>query len=556
MTSSLGRAAGSAPARSDMRARSTRWRPGCSILGAGPATRLLTYLVGLDKTYEATIRLGESTNTDDAEGESTRQLPRSPVTDDELAGAVASLTGDIPQCPSTVSRDQGRRQAGLRPRARRRGGRARRRGRSRSASSRCSGSAAPDGARRCRRPRRLLLAARTSAPSPATWERRWARAAISPRCAAPASGRSTSPRAGPVDETRRCWRRPPAAATLLPDAGARRAARAGARARRPHPASRADDAEPRGGARSRRRADRPGRGRRTASRECWPTSRPTHPKGMPSDRLVHLGAGGRRGRRRVWSASGSASPAGVPTTWCSARRPWSSCSCSRRSSSRSSSPAFGNLPTGSGLEFWVYLISAALLPPAAAVWGLVERTRWSTIVIARRVPRGRRHGVPDGADLVRAGGLARARLAQPGPAVGSRAMASGSSRAVGVGRVLIAVYAILALAATARSLVQIITKFETAPVAYLLSALAGVVYIVATVALLMPGRAWYRVAWATISLRAARRAHRGHAELGRSRAVPGRHGLVGVRSRLPVHPARAAGARAAAGSARAPRKAA
>ncbi len=45
-------------------------------------------------------------------------------------------------------------------------------------------------------------------------------------------------------------------------------------------------------------------------------------------------------------------------------------------------PAFGNLPTGSGLEFWVYLISAALLPPAAAVWGLVERTRWSTIVIA------------------------------------------------------------------------------------------------------------------------------------------------------------------------------
>ncbi len=78
-------------------------------------------------------------------------------------------------------------------------------------------------------------------------------------------------------------------------------------------------------------------------------------------------------------------------------------------------------------------------------------------------------------------------------------MASGSSRAVGVGRVLIAVYAILALAATARSLVQIITKFETAPVAYLLSALAGVVYILATVALLMPGRAWYRVAWATIS---------------------------------------------------------
>lgn len=78
-------------------------------------------------------------------------------------------------------------------------------------------------------------------------------------------------------------------------------------------------------------------------------------------------------------------------------------------------------------------------------------------------------------------------------------MATGSSRAVGVGRVLIAVYAILALAATARSVVQIVTKFETAPVAYLLSALAGVVYIVATVALLQRGTVWYRVAWATIT---------------------------------------------------------
>lgn len=44
-------------------------------------------------------------------------------------------------------------------------------------------------------------------------------------------------------------------------------------------------------------------------------------------------------------------------------------------------PAFGNLPTGSGLEFWVYLVSAALLPPASAAWGLVERNRWSTVVI-------------------------------------------------------------------------------------------------------------------------------------------------------------------------------
>jgi hypothetical protein len=73
-----------------------------------------------------------------------------------------------------------------------------------------------------------------------------------------------------------------------------------------------------------------------------------------------------------------------------------------------------------------------------------------------------------------------------------------SSRAVGVGRVLIAVYAILALAATARSVYQIATKFDTAPVAYLLSALAGAVYILATVALLRRGDTWYRIAWGTL----------------------------------------------------------
>ena len=75
---------------------------------------------------------------------------------------------------------------------------------------------------------------------------------------------------------------------------------------------------------------------------------------------------------------------------------------------------------------------------------------------------------------------------------------NGSSRAVGVGRVLIAVYAILALAATARSVYQIASKFSDAPVAYTLSAVAGVVYIVATVALLKRGDTWYRVAWVTI----------------------------------------------------------
>ena len=66
------------------------------------------------------------------------------------------------------------------------------------------------------------------------------------------------------------------------------------------------------------------------------------------------------------------------------------------------------------------------------------------------------------------------------------------------GRVLIAVYAVLALAATARSVYQLATKFDDAPVAYALSGLAGVVYILATIALLKRGDTWYRVAWITI----------------------------------------------------------
>jgi len=44
-------------------------------------------------------------------------------------------------------------------------------------------------------------------------------------------------------------------------------------------------------------------------------------------------------------------------------------------------PLAGNPPTGSLLEFWTYLISAALLPPAAVVWALVERSRWSTVIM-------------------------------------------------------------------------------------------------------------------------------------------------------------------------------
>ncbi|MET0726659.1 MAG: hypothetical protein ABWY36_09955 [Leifsonia sp.] len=69
----------------------------------------------------------------------------------------------------------------------------------------------------------------------------------------------------------------------------------------------------------------------------------------------------------------------------------------------------------------------------------------------------------------------------------------------GVGRLLVTVYGILALAATGRTVFQIIERFDEAPVAFTLSGLSAVVYIVATIALVAPGRFWYRVAWVAIS---------------------------------------------------------
>ncbi|AZS36394.1 hypothetical protein CVS47_00995 [Microbacterium lemovicicum] len=44
-------------------------------------------------------------------------------------------------------------------------------------------------------------------------------------------------------------------------------------------------------------------------------------------------------------------------------------------------PLTGNPPTGSLLEFWVYLVSAVLVPPAAVFWALLERSRWSTVIM-------------------------------------------------------------------------------------------------------------------------------------------------------------------------------
>ena len=82
---------------------------------------------------------------------------------------------------------------------------------------------------------------------------------------------------------------------------------------------------------------------------------------------------------------------------------------------------------------------------------------------------------------------------------GARPETRNGRRMSGIGRVLVAVYGVLALAAVGRSFFQIATKFDEAPLAYALSALAAVVYVVATAALILSGRGWYVVAWATIA---------------------------------------------------------
>ena len=72
------------------------------------------------------------------------------------------------------------------------------------------------------------------------------------------------------------------------------------------------------------------------------------------------------------------------------------------------------------------------------------------------------------------------------------------TRNTGPGRLLIAVYAVFAISATARAGYQILTKFSEAPLAYLLSAFAAVVYLVATVSLAKPGRTWFKVSLAAV----------------------------------------------------------
>jgi tRNA pseudouridine55 synthase len=76
---------------------------GVLVVGVEKATRLLGYLTLTEKQYDATIRLGQSTSTDDAEGEITFAASAKDVSAETLATAVTSLTGEIQQVPPAVS---------------------------------------------------------------------------------------------------------------------------------------------------------------------------------------------------------------------------------------------------------------------------------------------------------------------------------------------------------------------------------------------------------------------------------------------------------------------
>ncbi|MGH1548162.1 tRNA pseudouridine(55) synthase TruB [Leifsonia poae] len=79
---------------------------GLLIVGVNSSTRLLTYIVGADKEYLATIRLGAGSTTDDAEGDLLAEVSQhalDAVADDAIAAGIAALTGEIQQVPSAVS---------------------------------------------------------------------------------------------------------------------------------------------------------------------------------------------------------------------------------------------------------------------------------------------------------------------------------------------------------------------------------------------------------------------------------------------------------------------
>jgi tRNA pseudouridine55 synthase len=76
---------------------------GVLVVGVEKATRLLGYLALTEKEYSATIRLGQTTDTDDADGEIIHHVPVRDIGEAELLHAIAGLTGQISQVPPGVS---------------------------------------------------------------------------------------------------------------------------------------------------------------------------------------------------------------------------------------------------------------------------------------------------------------------------------------------------------------------------------------------------------------------------------------------------------------------
>ena len=172
---------------------------GVLVVGIERATKILGLLTATDKSYAATIRLGQTTSTEDAEGEVLQTVSAAQVTDADIEAAVAALRGEISQIPSAVSAIKvgGKRayqlaregqavELAARPRAHR--------------PVRGAGRAAPRRASSTSTSRWTAPAAPTSGRWPATSAPRWASAGTSPRCGAPASADSGSTR--PARSTR------------------------------------------------------------------------------------------------------------------------------------------------------------------------------------------------------------------------------------------------------------------------------------------------------------------------------------------------------------------
>ncbi len=91
-------------------------------------------------------------------------------------------------------------------------------------------------------------------------------------------------------------------------------------------------------------------------------------------------------------------------------------------------------------------------------------------------------------------------LVQPRVRRGAQPPGARASRVTGAGRLLIVTYATLSLAASGRSAFQIAVRFDEAPIAFTLSALSAVIYVVATVALVVRGWRSYCVAWGAVAI--------------------------------------------------------